>query len=68
MKRYWFELEDNSGNDLGAAIPDSSSKQSGINRAKKWMEDNGVKVASLIVNSMLTGNLLDVIDIDLINN
>lgn len=32
------------------------------------MEDNGVKAASLIVNSMLTGNLLDVIDIELINN
>lgn len=64
MERYWFELEDNYGNDLGAAIPDSSSKKSGINKAKKWMKDNGVKAASLIVNSMRTGNLLDVIDIE----
>ena len=64
MKRYWFELEDKFGNDLGAAIPDSSSKQAGINRAKKWMEDNKVKAASLIVNSTRTGNLLDVIDIE----
>ena len=31
-------------------------------RLKKWMKDNGVKAASLIVNSMRTGDLLDVID------
>lgn len=29
------------------------------------MKDNGVKVAKLIVNSMRTDNILDVIDIEL---
>ncbi len=65
MRRYWFELEDDRYNELGAAIPDGSSKQAAINRARQWMKDNGVKVAKLIVNSMRTDNLLDVIDIEL---
>lgn len=26
MRRYWFELEDDRYNELGAAIPDGSSK------------------------------------------
>lgn len=65
MRRYWFELEDERYNELGAAIPDGSSKQAAINRARQWMKDNGVKVAKLIVNSMRTDNILDVIDIEL---
>lgn len=65
MRRYWFELEDDRYNELGAAIPDGSSKQAAINRARQWVKDNGVKVAKLIVNSMRTDNILDVIDIEL---
>lgn len=65
MRRYWFELEDDRYNELGAAIPDGSSKQAAINRARQWMKDNGVKVAKLIINSMRTDNILDVIDIEL---
>lgn len=65
MRRYWFELEDDRYNELGAAIPDGSSKQAAINRARQWMKDNGVRVAKLIVNSMRTDNILDVIDIEL---
>lgn len=65
MRRYWFELEDGYYNDLGAAIPDGSNKQAAINKARKWMKDNGIKEAKLIVNSMRTDNLLDVIDIEL---
>lgn len=65
MKRYYFILEDERHNDLGAAIPDGSNKQSAINRAKKWMHENGVSFAILSVNSMITDNLLDAIDIDL---
>lgn len=63
MRRYWFELEDDHYNELGAAIPDGSSKRAAINRARQWMKDNSVKVARLIVNSMQTDNILDVIDI-----
>ena len=65
MRRYWFELEDDRYNDLGAAIPDGSNKQAAINKAERWMKDNGIKVAKLIVNSMRTDNILDVVDIEL---
>lgn len=65
MKRYWFELEDERHQDLGAAIPDGSSKQVAINKARQWIKDNGIKRAMLVINSMRTDNLLDVIDIEL---
>lgn len=65
MKRYYFELTDEHYNDLGAFIPDGSNKQAAINKARQWMKDNGVTKAMLAVNSMRTGNLLDVIDIEL---
>ena len=65
MRRYWFELEDDCYNDLGVAIPDGSNKQAAINRARQWMKSNGIKEAKLIVNSMRTDNILDVIDIEL---
>lgn len=65
MKRYYFELLDNEYNDLGAFIPDGSSKQTAINRAKKWMRENGIKSAKLSVNSLRTCNILDIIDIEL---
>ena len=65
MKRYWFELLDESYNDLGVLIPDGSSKQTAVNRAKRWMKENGVKYAQLSVNSMKTESLLDIIEIEL---
>ncbi len=65
MKRYWFALMDNDYNDLGALIPDGSNKQTAVNRAKRWMQDNGVKTAQLQVNSMRTDNLLEFIDIEI---
>lgn len=65
MKRYWFELTDEHYNDLGAAIPDGSNKQAAINKARQWMRDNSVTKAKLVVNSMRTNNLIDVIDIEL---
>lgn len=65
MRRYWFELEDEHYNDLGAFIPDGSNKQAAVNRAKQWMKGNGVKKALLIANSLRTDNLLDVIEIEI---
>ncbi|MFR7405564.1 MAG: hypothetical protein ACLUUS_00575 [Bacteroides stercoris] len=64
MKRYWFELTDENYNDLGAFIPDGSSKQSAVNRARRWMRDNGIIEAILAVNSMKTDNILDMIHIE----
>lgn len=65
MKRYWFTLMDAEYNDLGVLIPDGSSKQTAVNSAKRWMQENGVKSAQLQVNSMRTDNLLEFIDIEL---
>lgn len=63
MKRYWFTLMDEAYEDLGVSIPDGSSKSAAVNRAKRWMQENGVKSAQLQVNSMRTDNLLEFIDI-----
>lgn len=65
MRRYWFELLDEDYNDLGAFISDGSSKQTAINKARRWMKDNGVPQAILSVNSMRTGNILDIVRIEL---
>lgn len=65
MRRYYFELLDENYNDLGAVIPDGSSKRAAVNKAKKWMRENGIKSAQLSVNSMITNNLLDAIDIEI---
>ena len=51
--------------DLGVLIPDGSSKATDVNRAKRWMQENGVKSAQLQVNSMRTDNLLEFIEITL---
>lgn len=65
MKRYWFTLMNETYEDLGVLIPDGSSKATAVNRAKRWMQENGVKSAQLQVNSMRTDNLLEFIDITL---
>lgn len=65
MKRYYFQLLDLDYNDLGACIPDGSNKKTAVNRACRWMKENGITRANLSVNSMNTGNLLDVIEIEL---
>ncbi|MGM9759698.1 MAG: hypothetical protein ACI30I_06230 [Parabacteroides sp.] len=65
MRRYWFELTDEHYQVLGASIPDGSNKQSAINRAKRWMKGNGIGKACLAVNSMVTNNLIDIVDIEL---
>ncbi|MDY5433671.1 hypothetical protein [Bacteroides pyogenes] len=63
MGRYYFELLDGTYNDLGASIPDGCNKKTAIDIAKRWMSANGVETAHLSVNSMATGNVLDVIDV-----
>lgn len=61
MKRYYFELLDEQYNNLGACIPDGSHKATAVNRAKAWMRENNVSEVLLEVNSMKTGNLLEMI-------
>lgn len=65
MKRYWFQLLTEDYDELGALIPDGSSKARAANRAKRWMRQNGVDSAVLAVNSMATSNILDMISIEL---
>ncbi len=65
MKRYYFQLLDENYDDLGALIPDGSSKQTALNCAKRWMLANGIKHAQLEINSMITDNILEIIDIEL---
>lgn len=65
MKRYWFQLLTESYDELGAMIPDGSNKVSAVNRAKRWMQQNGVDSAVLAVNSMATSNILDMMQIKL---
>lgn len=65
MKRYYFELLDESFTSLGANIADGSNKNTALNAAKRFMKANGLIYAQLQVNSMLTDNILDIIDIDL---
>ena len=65
MKRYYFELLDDDYNDLGALIPDGSSKKTAVNRAKRRMVDNNIQSAQLSVNSMITDNILDIISIEI---
>lgn len=65
MKRYWYQLMDGNYDDLGAGIPDGSHKQTAINQAKRWMQENGVVAAQLSVNSMRTSNILDIIEIEI---
>lgn len=50
---------------MGAAIPDGSNKQAAINKARRWMRDNGISKATLVINSMRTGNLLGVAEIEI---
>lgn len=65
MKRYYFELVNDSYNDLGALIPDGSHKCTAVNRAKRWMQSNGLRYAQLVVNSMRTSNIIEIIEIEL---
>ena len=64
MRRYWYELEDEHCNDPSVFIPDGSDKETAVGHARRWMKKNGVKAARLIVYSMRTDNLIDVIDIE----
>lgn len=65
MKRYWFELLDENYNNLGAYLPDGRNKQTAVNQSKRWMKEYGISYAILVVNSLRTSNILDMIHIEL---
>lgn len=64
MKRYWSVMSKKGVQDLRKVIPDGTSKQAAINKARKWIKDNGVKSAFLLGSSIRTGKLLNVILIE----
>lgn len=48
-------------NSYEAAIPDGRIKARAIAQAKRAMRDLGIRRALLVVNSMMTSNILDII-------
>ena len=66
MKRYYFELTDRSYNEVGTILPYWYSKEVAVRQAKRWMAENSIVLATLIVNSLRTSNVLDVIYIDIL--
>lgn len=65
MKRYYYELMDEDYNSYEAAIPDGRIKARAIAQAKRAMRDLGIRRALLVVNSMRTSNILDIITVEL---
>lgn len=64
MKRYYFELTDGSYNDLGAFIPDGYNKEVAVRQAKKWMAENSIVLATLVVSSLRTSNVENIKSLD----
>lgn len=65
MKRYYYELMDEDYNSYEAAIPDGRIKARAIAQAKRAMRDLGIRRALLVVNSMRTSEILDIITVEL---
>lgn len=65
MKRYYYELMDEDYNSYEADIPDGRIKARAIAQAKRAMKDLGLRRALLVVNSLSTSNILDIITIEL---
>ena len=65
MKRYYYELMDEDYNSYEVAIPDGRIKARAIAQAKRAMRDLGIRRALLVVNSMMTSNILDIITVEL---
>ena len=65
MKRYYYELMDEDYNSYEAAIPDGRIKARAIAQAKRAMKKLGLQRALLVVNSLTTSNILDIITIEL---
>ena len=54
-------------NSYEAAIPDGRIKARAIAQAKRAMRDLGIRRALLVVNSMRTSNILDIITVEIIS-
>lgn len=65
MKRYYYELMDEDYNSYEVAIPDGRIKARAIAQAKRAMRDLGIQRALLVVNSMRTSDILDIITVQL---
>lgn len=63
MRAYTFCLLGPDFEDTGAFIADGNSKDTAINKARRYMKDNGIPVAHLEVSSNRTYDLLDLIEI-----
>ena len=63
MKTYTFRLLGPDLEDTGVFIADGNSKDAAVNKARRYMVENEIPVATLEVSSNRTYNLLDAIDI-----
>lgn len=52
-------------NSYEVAIPDGRIKARAIAQAKRAMRDLGIQRALLVVNSMMTSNILDIVTVEL---
>lgn len=57
--------EDYNSYEAAIAIPDGRIKARAIAQAKRAMRDLGIRRALLVVNSMRTSNILDIITVEL---
>lgn len=65
MKRYYYELMAEDYSSYEAAIPDGRVKTRAIAQAKRAMRNLGIRRALLVVNSLRTSNILDIITVEL---
>lgn len=65
MKRYYYELMDENYSSYEVAIPDGRIKARAIAQAKRAMRGLGIRRALLVVNSLRTSNILDIITVEL---
>lgn len=65
MKRYYCELMDEDYSSYEAAIPGGRVKTRAIAQAKRAMKALGIRRTLLVVNSMRTSNILDMITVEL---
>lgn len=51
--------------EINVPISDGSHKPTAINQGKRWMNEIHITEARLVINSMKTDNIIEIIDIKL---
>lgn len=64
MKSYWFSLVNEDSVEFPCYIPDGNDPKEAEARARKWMEENNVPEAQLLVIDNMNSDILYEIDIE----